>query len=152
MKTKLWFSLIEVIVAISVLTIWVFWVYKLIWSNMLLLSNSESNITLNSLKLPLDECMKNFWYDYLSWAYALNQTFSINFWSWNLDCLTWSYDSSFSFTPVIVDNAEYYLYEKMIFKWNDFLKFETNIYSSQNWYLYNSWTSSDLKNITIYKN
>lgn len=152
-NNKYWFSLIEVIIAIWILTVWVFWVYKLIWSNMLLLWNSENNLTLNSLNLPFKECLKSIWYNSLSWSYSLWDEFSINFWNDNLSCLTWSYSSWFNFTPVKIDNQEYYMFAKVYFKSSDYIKFETNIYSPNLWYLFNSWSSitSDYKYFTLYK-
>ncbi len=58
-KNNNWFTIIEIIIATSILTVSVFWVYKLISENNKMINNS--NIYLNtSMMIPLVEnCIKN---------------------------------------------------------------------------------------------
>jgi len=150
-STKKAFSLIEVIISTVILTIWVFWVYKLIWSNMNLLSNNENYTQLNMLYKPLKECIKSIWYNSLSWSYNTWSWFSINFWNNNLWCFTWSYNDNLNFSWVIIDNREYFLYSKVI--WKDSLKIdlELNIFNDTASYLFNSGSTNEEKNLVIYK-
>ena len=55
------FSLIEVIVASIILSLAVFWVFKLIWENEKLINNSDNYKTATSLFIPLIECIENIW-------------------------------------------------------------------------------------------
>lgn len=102
-KSNKAFSIIEIIISTVILTIWVFWVYKLIWNNMSLLSNNEIFLQQNMLFNPFKECLKAIWYNSLSWSYSVWSWFSVNFWNDNLWCFTWSFDSNYSFSWVITD-------------------------------------------------
>ena len=56
-----WFTLIEVIIATWIITIAVFWVYKLISENTKIISNS-TNYTQSILLFPvLEQCIENIW-------------------------------------------------------------------------------------------
>ncbi len=58
-NNKKWFTILEIIVATSILTISVFWVYKLISENNKIINNS--NIYLNTTMLipSIENCIKN---------------------------------------------------------------------------------------------
>ena len=58
------FSIIEVITASLILSIAVFWVFKLISENEKIINNSDNYNTATSLFLPFTECMENIW----SWS------------------------------------------------------------------------------------
>ena len=90
------FSLIEVIIATAILSITVFWVYKLIWENSKILNNSDNFIKANTLFLSLEQCIKNLWIT-TPWTY------SFNFWATWTECYTWT-------TNIVeIDNLEYSL-------------------------------------------
>lgn len=146
------FSLIEIIISTIILTIWVFWVYKLIWNNMNLLSNNENHITLNSLYNPFTECLKSIWYNSLSWSYNSWETFSINFWEDNLWCATWSYNEIIDFSWVTLNNQNYFLYGKVVGKDINQINLEINIFNETSGYLFNSWSENEsFKYINIIK-
>jgi hypothetical protein len=90
------FSLIEVITSAIILSIAVFWVFKLIWENQKLINNSEKYKTANSLFIPLKECIKNIYS-----TTTIKNTFYIN-----LNNCT----SEATETWIILDNIEYILY------------------------------------------
>ncbi len=58
-KTKQAFSIIEVVVASIILSISVFWVFKLISENQKIINNSNNHNTANSLFISFQECLKN---------------------------------------------------------------------------------------------
>jgi hypothetical protein len=94
-----WFTIIEVIIAASILWITVFWILNLInfnsnQANLFYKEKLKNDIFLNS-----KECIKKIWYDFFKnniWTWI-----SINFWDDNNLCLTWSYDNNLSFTWII---------------------------------------------------
>ena len=146
------FSIIEIIISASILTIWVFWVYKLIWNNMNYIANNENLLQQNMLYTPFRECIKSIWYDSLSWSYNYWDSFSINFWNDHMWCLTWSYNNTYDFSWVLVDNGNYYMYSKVINKTTTEIQLELNIYNSLNWYLFSSWSENiENKYLTIKK-
>jgi len=100
------FSLIEVVIATWILTLTLFWVYKLIWENTKIITNSSIYTTANSLFLPFWECIKNN-----SWNINIgdNKTFYI----WLNNCTI----QTSSKTGIILDNVEYILYWSWI--WNN---------------------------------
>jgi len=147
------FSLIEIIISTIILTIWVFWIYKLIWNNMNLLSNNENFITLNSLYNPFKECLKSIWYNSLSWSYNSWEIFSVNFSEDNLWCQTWSYNENLNFSWVLLNNKNYFLYAKVIQKNTNEIKLEINIFNDTSGYLFSSWSENEnFKYINIIKN
>lgn len=151
-KSKKAFSIIEIIISASILTIWVFWVYKLIWNNMNYIANNENLLQLNMLYNPMRECIKSIWYNSLDWNYNSWDIFSINFWNDNMLCLTWSYNTTYDFSWVLIDNQEYYMYSNIISKTNTGIKLELNIYNPLNGYLFNSWSENqDNKYLVIKK-
>ncbi len=58
-KNKKWFSLIEIVIATSIISISVFWVYKLIWENTKIINNSSIYLQVNSLFPIFQECIEN---------------------------------------------------------------------------------------------
>lgn len=120
---KKWFSLIEVIIATSIITIAVFWVYKLIWENTKIISNSWNYIQVNSLFPALEECIENIWLDQLNSATWTEYDF--NFWASLETCSTWITEN------IIIDNLKYNL--KWIIKnsWTDFIDWELQINSDE---------------------
>lgn len=151
-KSKNAFSIIEIIISTIILTIWVFWVYKLIWNNMNYIANNENLLQLNMMYNPLRECIKSIWYNSLSWSYNSWDNFSINFWQDNTECLTWSYNNTYDFTWVVLQNQEYYMYSKIIEKTATQIKLELNIYNTLNWYLFKTWSTNEDNKYLIIKN
>ena len=118
-KNKTAFTLIEVIIASAILSVTVFWVYKLIWENTKLINNSGNYLQLNNLFLNLEECIKNkksYFLSLSSWA-----TKKINFWNTSTWCVIWNS------TPVNIDNIDYYLESKITWTWSNNIDFELKI-------------------------
>ena len=112
------FSLIEVIVAGIILTISVFWVFKLIWENEKLINNSHNHKTTYSLFFPFEECLENIWYDLIK---NMNN-FSINFWNNLKSCELWVSNI------ISIDSIEYNLNWEIIHnEVNKFLDLKLNI-------------------------
>ncbi len=137
------FSIIEIIISASILTVWVFWVYKLIWNNMNYIANNENLLQLNMLYNPMRECIKSIWYNSLSWSYNVWSGFSINFWTDNMWCFTGTYNKTYDFSWILLDKNEYFLYSKVLSKNTDEMKLELNIYNPLNGYLFNSWSDNE---------
>lgn len=137
------FSIIEIIISTAILTIWVFWVYKLIWNNMNFMANNENLLQLNTLYNPLRECIKSIWYNSLSWSYNSWDIFSINFWQDNMWCQIWTYNSTYDFSWITLQNQEYFMYGKIIEKTWTWIKLELNIYNTLNWELFKSWSKNE---------
>ncbi len=115
----LWFTLIEVIIASAILSITVFWVYKLIWENSKLINNSDNYLIMNNLFLNLEECIKskkNYFLTKSNWS-----TEKINFWNDLKSCNTWSTDI------VKINNIEYFLNTKITAKVSNYIDFELKI-------------------------
>ena len=97
---KIAFSLIEVIIAAWILGLTFFWVYKLIWENTKIISNSSNYTTANWLFSPFKECIKN---NYDTNIYIKNnQTFYI----WLKNCEVKASTS----TWITINNIDYILY------------------------------------------
>lgn len=96
MINKKAFSLIEVVVATSILSIAVFWVYKMIWENNKIITNSNNYLNKTSLFPVLETCIEQSWIT--SW------TKYIDLWSDLKSCAT-------SNSEIInkIDNIEYVL-------------------------------------------
>ena len=95
-KSRKAFSIIEVVTATVILSIAVFWVFKLISENHKIINNSDDYNTATSLFSPFKECMENIW----SWTLN-NQIFYIN-----LNNCTKSNTKIYN----IINNKEYSLY------------------------------------------
>lgn len=148
-KNKYWFSLVEIIIAASILTIWVFGVYKMLWINIMMVSNHNMKSQNNILLSNMTECLNAIWYDSLSWSYNIWSGFSINFWNSYTWCLTWSYDTNYTFSWVYLENwsqtwSNYYLFGKVVWKNSNFIKLELNIYSPETWYMFATGSSDNI--------
>lgn len=150
-SSKKAFSIIEIIISASILSIWVFWVYKLIWNNMNYIANNENLLQLNMLYNPMRECIKSIWYNSLSWSYNSWDTFSIYFWSNNMWCFTGTYNTTYDFSWIIIDHQEYFLFWKISEKSSWEMKSELNIYNPLNGYLFNSWSDNKWNQYIIIK-
>jgi len=136
MKNKKAFTLIEVIVASAILSITVFWVYKLIWENSKIINNSDNYLQLNNLFLNLEECIKSKWYSNYS-SDSLNSEKKYDFWN----NLNWCNNSSS--TWVIINNINYYLNSKITATWSNYIDFELKI----EW----EWVWIEKKEFRLYK-
>lgn len=150
-KNLNWFSIIEIIISTVILTMWVFWVYKLIGNNMSYISNNENLLQQNLLYAPMRECIKSIGYDTLSGSYNSWDSFSINFWDNQMWCFTGSYDANYDFTWVVVDNQEYFLYGKINSKSATRIKLELNIYTTLNKELFQSGAPNEENKYLILK-
>lgn len=119
---KKWFTLIEVLISTSILTIAVFWVYKMISENNKIINNSNNYITLNNLNLILNNCIENTWFLTYSWSYSTWEIIYYNIWqNYNL-CGT---DSTF--TWFTIDWIEYNMYTEIMTKNIDNIELYTEI-------------------------
>ena len=118
-----WFTLIEVIVATSILTLTVFWVYKLIWENNKLLSQSHNIQNSHYLYYPFVECLSNIW---LSALKSESDEIFIWFWLNNLDCvIVWSD------TYVEIDKIQYKLRAYTNDQWDGYINWLLEIESDE---------------------
>lgn len=126
-----WFSLLEVVIAASILTVTVFWVYKLIAENSRLMKNASDYKQWNMLFVSLKECIENLSFDNFK---ASTQTgYSFNFWPTDNLCLTGSYDTNYSYSWVTIWQNIYYLYWEVTNSWSDigwdFINWDIGIYN-----------------------
>lgn len=96
-RNKYWFTLIEVLVASMILAVVVFGILRLMNNNSKQWINIEKNNEMYDVYNNSLECIKSFWFNYLSWVTSAQ---SVNFWSNYDSCLTWSYDNNLSFSWV----------------------------------------------------
>jgi len=125
MKNKKAFTLIEVVVATSILMISVFWVYKLIGENAKLINNNDNYLQLHSLFPTLKSCIDEIWY-YSTNVWDIKK---YDFWS---DML-WCSKSINNPLKVILDNIEYNLSSKVLSWGIDFIDFELKISGEGVW-------------------
>jgi len=115
------FSLIEVVVATWILSIAVFWVYKMIWENNKIINNSNNFLNKTALFPVLETCIEDSW--------VITWTFYIDLWNDLKSCIPET-------NEIInkIDNVEYILKAEMI---NDSLSksriWETSIFSNFSW-------------------
>lgn len=131
---KSWFSLIEVVVSAIILSMTVFWVYKLIAENNKIINNSNNFLDANILLENVVTCIENIWFDTLKTSNFNTQTWSFSFEStltWK--CLTWTYDTNFTFPWIKLNNVDYFLYAKIINSWSDYLNWNLWVYSDTTW-------------------
>ena len=121
-----WFTLIEVIIATWIITIAVFWVYKLISENTKIISNS-TNYTQSILLFPvLEQCIENIWIDnFLSSSLT---EYRFNFWNSLLlnECYTGSVN------PILLDNIEYIIEWEILDTNINYIDWELKISSDNN--------------------
>lgn len=125
-KNKNAFSLIEVLIATWILSIAVFWVYKLIWENTKIISNSDNYLLANNIIIPLKECIKNIWFDTFKSSNNINYSFNFweNSWTW---CFTWTLQN------VILNNIEYQLTWNITDSWATYIDWELWVFSDLTW-------------------
>ncbi len=119
-KSKSAFSLIEVIIASIILSITVFWVYKLIWENSKLINNSDKYSESFTIFRNFEECLKNkitsvdsksIWYED-----------KLNFWSDWKSCEIWAWNQ------VKINNKIYILNRKILSKNSEKINLELSIF------------------------
>lgn len=120
-----WFSLIEVIVATSILTIAVFWVFKLIAENSKILTNSNNFMQANFLLQPTKECLNKLW---LTTLFLQLSPVYLDLWINWVDCLIWDDEDL-----LVLDNIEYQIYAKENLRWSDFIDWNIVIDSGVTW-------------------
>ena len=119
------FSLIEVIIATSIITITIFWVYKLIWENTKIISNSSNYLQSNSLFPVIEECIEKIWFN--TFKSIWSSSYHFNFWNaTNLDDC--NIGSTFNVT---IDNIDYYLLWNITNSWSDFIEWQISISSDE---------------------
>jgi prepilin-type N-terminal cleavage/methylation domain-containing protein len=127
-KTKKAFSLIEVLTASIILSIAVFWIFKLIWENTKLINNSENYSQAAGLFIPFEECL-----NYLDFSNFSNKNiwtkYNFNFWALNNFCLIWNTNK------IELDNINYELSWKITWSWSNYLNWQLKIFSEQSWIL-----------------
>lgn len=116
-----WFTLIEIVIATTILTISVFWVYKLIWENTKIISNFDSFKQWESLFTSLEQCIDYIWFDYFK--SSTNTWFTFNFWNDNNSCLTWATNK------IKIDNIDYELRWNITNSWSEFIDWDLFVYS-----------------------
>ncbi len=105
------FTLIEIIVATSILTIAVFWVFKLIWENNKIMSTSQNIKNSHFLLQPMSECLESIGISQLQSEW--NQIY-IDLWVHKNKCSIWN-----SNTFVELNNLDYQLLaEKKSYNWD----------------------------------
>lgn len=119
-QTKKWFSLVEVVISAIILSLTVFWIYKLIAENNKVINNSNNYLDANLLLSNITNCIENFGFDSMKASSMNTSTWSFYFDSNSLTwkCMTWNIDSS----PIKLNNLDYYLYWKIEEKNDKFLK------------------------------
>lgn len=115
-----WFSLIEVIVATSIITISVFWVYKLISENTKIINKSLNNIQVNNMYFIAKECIENVWFN--NYNKSVWQEYYFNFWNNLNECNTWITDDK-----IIIDNLEYVIKANINDYWTDYINWIISI-------------------------
>lgn len=123
---KKWFSLVEIIIASWILSIAVFWVYRLIWENTKIINNSWNLIQADSLFLAIQECIENIWLDTFSWS-NVSDIINFNFWGDKNLKSCWYND----WNKIILDNSEYEILWKIKDKGVDYINWEININSPE---------------------
>jgi len=123
------FSLVEVVVATSILSLSVFWVYRLIWENNKLLYNSSHYLQSNMLFVPFKECIEYLWFDSFSSSSIIKYNF--NFWNDMTWCFTWT-------TNIIeIDKIEYTfswaISSSWYTVWEEFINWDLEISNDQVW-------------------
>jgi len=116
-----WFTLIEIVIATTILTISVFWVYNLIWENTKIISNFDNFKQWESLFSSLEQCIDYIWFDYFK--SSTNTGYNFNFWNDNNWCLTWTINK------ITLDNTDYELRWNITNSGSNFIDWELWVYS-----------------------
>lgn len=120
-KSKSAFSLIEVIIASIILSITVFWVYKLIWENSKLINNSEEYSFNFTIFRNFEECLKNIWFTAID-SRGFPYENKLNFWPEWKSCVEWSWNQ------VKINNKIYILNRKILSKTSEKINLELSIF------------------------
>lgn len=118
MKKKKAFSLIEIIVSIWIISVTIFWIYKLIWENNKIIANSNIFLIQNLLYDNAKEC--------LNWENFDN--IFIDFWD---DLKSCNFSNSEKITKI--DNVEYIIQAKSQKSWTKIIFWKINIESNILW-------------------
>ncbi len=118
------FSLLEVIIAAWILTLTFLWVYKLIWENIKIISNSDTYIQANILEKNIENCIKSIWFNYFKNNSASKYNFNLwKSWTW---CFTWNTNIT------TIDNIPFYMNWEITNSWSNFINWKLNIISDWN--------------------
>lgn len=129
-----WFSIIEVVISSIILSLSVFWIYKLIAENNKIIDNSNNYLDANILLTNLTSCIENIWFDTLKTSDFTSQTWSFYFQnSLTWKCMTWTYDTNYTFTWVKLNGLDYYLYGKITNSWTSSLDWVIWVYNDSVW-------------------
>jgi hypothetical protein len=140
-KSNRAFSIIEVVVSSIILSLSVFWIYKLIAENNRIIDNSNNYLDANLLINNMISCIDNIWFDSLkasSFATSTGSFYFENSLTWK--CLTWNYNSDYSFSWVKLNNLDYYLYWRIITSWTDSLIWKLCVYNDSVWKIEKDYT------------
>lgn len=107
------FTLIEIIVATSILTIAVFWVFKLIWENNKILSTSQNSKNAYLLFQPMVSCIQSKGKNTMKTVW---NTVYLNFGTNKNECLL-----SPTQENVFLDNIEYELRADLVNETSDYI-------------------------------
>ncbi len=125
-----WFTILEILVAMIIMTIWIFWIYKMIGSNMVLLSTYEDKKEINSLFSPFENCLFALGYENFSGSeYHVWDTFSLHFWEKNIWCFIGDFDENFTFSGIHMSEKKYFLTAKIEEKNEEKIILHLNIFS-----------------------
>lgn len=139
-NNKLWFSIIEVVVSSIILSLSVFGIYKLIAENNKLINNSNNFLDANILLTNSITCLENIWFYNLKSSNFNSQIWSLYFENTLTGkCLTWTYDTNYTFTWVKLNNLDYYLYAKITSSWSNFLNWNLWVFSESIWKIEKNW-------------
>lgn len=128
------FSIIEVVVSSIILSLSVFWIYKLIAENNKILNNSNNFLDANILITNITSCIENIWFDTLK-----TSTFNTLTWSFYFEnsltwkCMTWTYDTDYTFNSVKLNGLDYYLYWKITNSWTSSLDWVIWVFNDSVW-------------------
>ena len=129
LNSNKWFSLIEVVIATWIISISVFWIYKLIWENTKIINNSSNYLQSNTLFPVLEECIEN---KISTFTIPVNtkRYFYLN----NSNYYSCQLTNSWT----IIDWLEYNLSAKIIDSWSNYNNWELTIKSewikTQTWF------------------
>lgn len=107
-KSIFWFSLVEVMIASAILSLTVFWVYKLIGENSKLISNKDTYVQKNILLSNIKECIEDI--GFTTFKSSTQTSYSFNFWPTGYNCISDTYSSTYSFTGIDLAGKTYYLF------------------------------------------
>jgi prepilin-type N-terminal cleavage/methylation domain-containing protein len=125
MKKKKAFSLIEIIVATSVISMTIFWVYSLIAKNGKLIQNSWAYLQGEILIGNIKECINFLWFNTFKWNSQKEYSFNLPF-TWT--CSTWTYSSWYTFSPFQIDGKNFFLFATITNSWANFIEWKLGSY------------------------